>query len=84
MMMLMFACWIAEPSIEFEGHRIFDNMVWHEPVESRYSRRCCSVIQAEVSPAFDPTYAGALNVSSNRPPKTRNHTACEPDLFGTI
>jgi len=32
--MLVFACWNAEQWIEREGHRILDNMVWHEPLDS--------------------------------------------------
>jgi hypothetical protein len=32
--MLVSACWITEQWIEREGHRILDNMVWHEPLDS--------------------------------------------------
>src|ERR1035438_7877023 len=32
--MLMFTCCITEQWIEREGHRILDNMVWHEPLDS--------------------------------------------------
>ena len=32
--MLVFACWNVEQWIEQEGHRILDNMVWHEPLDS--------------------------------------------------
>ena len=32
--MLVFACWNAEQWIEREGHRILDNMVWHEPLDT--------------------------------------------------
>jgi hypothetical protein len=31
--MLVFACSIAERWVEREGHRILDNMVWHEPLD---------------------------------------------------
>jgi hypothetical protein len=34
LVMLVFACWIAEPWIEREGQRILDNMVWHEPLDN--------------------------------------------------
>ena len=32
--MFAFACWSAEQWIERECHRILDNMVWHEPLDS--------------------------------------------------
>jgi len=31
--MLVSAGWIVEPWIELEGHRILDNLVWHEPLD---------------------------------------------------
>jgi hypothetical protein len=32
--MLVSVCWITERWIEREGHRILDNMVWNEPLDS--------------------------------------------------